>query len=1054
MSMPALTVVPAGAGSGKTHTIQERLGEWVRDGLVAPERIVAVTFTEAAASELRERIQAKLIELGRLDDALKLDQAYISTIHGFGSRLLTEFAFESGSSPRPRLLNDDEQNVLIRQAMARTEKVDAIIGDLRRFGYKYQHGTDTSTEDAFRNDVLNVISVLRALGWDEGNPGYGKQAAEWIQEHYGGTVGAKALNDALHHAVQRLLEAFPESLVNTYPNNRSATESFRSDFSNLHSALIRGTLERDWDLWAKLRKLRLSKRGTELPELYDELGGAVIEAADQLPIHPGPLDQAMLHAESLVDAAQEVLVHYAYAKRDAGLIDYTDMIALANEVLRKRPNVVESLLGRVDCLVVDEFQDTNPLQFVLVWHLKNAGVPTLVVGDMKQAIMGFQGADPRLFGALEDQNSSALEPLKKNWRSQPPIMDFVNALGAQLFSEDYVSLVPQAPVSDLEPLEAIRYPDRPKKQIHAVKATHVATRLEALLGDDTQQVVDRRTGEKRKLRGSDIAILCPTHKMLIDYASALRSRGLEARLEEAGWSASRAVRLARTALDYVANPLDRHAAIFLAVTELGQLSLQEGITQLIASGCIADPLLKSLDSLASEASGRTVYALVADTIATVKLFDVVQTWPNGQQERANLLRLLAETSEFMDSQREALAYGGYHGTGLQTFLAWLDAKVEESDSQPPRAVLDENAIELITWHSSKGREWPIVVVSGLDKTISAKLPNIDIGYPSFDDLSNLLDDAHIEYSPEFAAVETRDKFTAPLEVVERIEAKRLLYVAMTRAREKLIVEWPEWLANSKSESVTHWRLLSEEIGMTVDDAAIRINGHAFNAVVQKGSATLPDDDADAAVEFPYLPVFGRRAIQRSESTLSLTPDSIAPSSLETLTESSADEDLEIFQYGSPWAGDLTVSGAELGVLLHRCFEVLGAKPEAVDSVADLFGLDPQDPNYQSVVQQVTAFETWLRRQFEYTTVNREWPILALQPSGSVLSGTIDLLVSTVDGAWILDHKSDRIVDGVTAFATYRAQLDAYANATVASGTTVVGIGINWIRQGQVVLLRR
>ena len=100
MSLPELTVVPAGAGSGKTYRIKEDLGKWVVDGLVAPEKIVAVTFTEAAASELRDRIRRRLLELDRLADALLLDQAYISTSHSFALRIITEFAFDSGQCPQ------------------------------------------------------------------------------------------------------------------------------------------------------------------------------------------------------------------------------------------------------------------------------------------------------------------------------------------------------------------------------------------------------------------------------------------------------------------------------------------------------------------------------------------------------------------------------------------------------------------------------------------------------------------------------------------------------------------------------------------------------------------------------------------------------------------------------------------------------------------------------------------------------------------------------------------------------------------------------------------
>jgi len=112
MSLPLLTIIPAGAGSGKTYAIQTKLSEWVRKGFVNPEKIVAVTFTEAAAAELRERIRAELVKDGRVEDALRLDQAYISTIHSFGLRIITEFAFEAELSPMPRLLNDRAGNGL------------------------------------------------------------------------------------------------------------------------------------------------------------------------------------------------------------------------------------------------------------------------------------------------------------------------------------------------------------------------------------------------------------------------------------------------------------------------------------------------------------------------------------------------------------------------------------------------------------------------------------------------------------------------------------------------------------------------------------------------------------------------------------------------------------------------------------------------------------------------------------------------------------------------------------------------------------------------------
>src|SRR5512135_2311410 len=118
MTIPALSIIPAGAGSGKTYTIQTKLADWVIAGDVAPEKIVAVTFTEAAAAELKGRIRGHLVSLGRLEDALRLDQAYISTIHGFGLRILKDFSFDAGISPQLRKLSEDEENILIRLALS------------------------------------------------------------------------------------------------------------------------------------------------------------------------------------------------------------------------------------------------------------------------------------------------------------------------------------------------------------------------------------------------------------------------------------------------------------------------------------------------------------------------------------------------------------------------------------------------------------------------------------------------------------------------------------------------------------------------------------------------------------------------------------------------------------------------------------------------------------------------------------------------------------------------------------------------------------------------
>ena len=145
-----LVIVPAGAGAGKTHRIKTQLSDWVKRGVVRPERILAVTFTEAAAGELRERIRAGLLADGLVSEAMAIERAYVSTIHGLGLRLLTEHALAAGASPQPRHLGDAERDLLIRQALAHAKSLDPIKAEPERFGYEPNGQKGATVEDNLR----------------------------------------------------------------------------------------------------------------------------------------------------------------------------------------------------------------------------------------------------------------------------------------------------------------------------------------------------------------------------------------------------------------------------------------------------------------------------------------------------------------------------------------------------------------------------------------------------------------------------------------------------------------------------------------------------------------------------------------------------------------------------------------------------------------------------------------------------------------------------------------------------------------------------------------
>ena len=834
MKIPPLIIIPAGAGSGKTHTIQTKLAEWIISGEVAPEKIVAVTFTEAAAAELKGRIRGQLVAMGRLDDALKLDQAYISTIHGFGLRILKDFAFDAGISPQLRKLSEDEENILIRLALSRTDRTNDVITKLPSLGYKYSAYFGNSSEEQFREAILQMIGKRRSISKVSEDAQLLKHAQEHIKELYGKTGKAADLKKGLLGAVQALLKKHPNKLSDVFAGvNDSAEKDMRKNFDALKRAATTDALHFDWLLWSALRKLRTSGNHGSLPAGYKELAEDVMEAADGILLHPGPLQDALDNAEALLGGSQDAYAQYAKDKHEKGLIDFFDMLAQAHDIVRTMPGVLKMLKDHVDCLVIDEFQDTNPLQFALLWSLKKAGVPALIVGDLKQAIMGFQDADPRLMEELQSQNTKSCEPLTSNWRSTPPLMAWINAIGKGLFKKDYTELAPRAKYpSTLDPLEAIVFA---KKSTKKVRAQNTAVRIAALLaGKD--MVYDRHLGISRPLRPSDIAVLCFTHDRLAEYAAALQTLGIRTRMEQDGWFGSRVVQLMYYALSFAADPSDKHAALYLMVTELGGKDLESALKELLAGKEPDSPVLSALAKAASGPVDRTVLGIVRDVIDATDLYGKVSRWEDATQARANLLRLQGMADEFENANREALASGRYYGSGIKTFLAWLNAAAEDDDGQPEPSVVDEQAVQLVTWHGSRGgngRSWWWV---NWTRKWRRGWQKFDVSYQDFSDLSKILDKALIEISPVFPLKEKTDAVKASLQASAEEDARRLLYVMLTRAREKLILEWHGYF---KTETSVYWNLLKNETGLVLDGGSMTVGGKKYPCVVMAASEKSP-----------------------------------------------------------------------------------------------------------------------------------------------------------------------------------------------------------------------
>jgi len=200
-----------------------------------------------------------------------------------------------------------------------------------------------------------------------------------------------------------------------------------------------------------------------------------------------------------------------------------------------------------------------------------------------------------------------------------------------------------------------------------------------------------------------------------------------------------------------------------------------------------------------------------------------------------------------------------------------------------------------------------------------------------------------------------------------------------------------------------------------------------------------------------LPLVGRRAIRPGKATGVLTPDSRSPSEPVLDAAPMDSPGLVLERYGAPLEVDLGLAGVALGSYLHRAFEVLGARPELVDRLGETTGVAAEAAEVEKIAAAVQRFEAWLARRFAGATLRREWPVLCLDEAGTVVSGTIDLVVETSEGVWILDHKSDAVEDPLRGYGQYERQLEAYALAIARSGASIAGTGIHWTRRGEIVL---
>jgi ATP-dependent exoDNAse (exonuclease V) beta subunit len=1068
---PTIEFITASAGSGKTHRLVEIVAEAITSGHARPQGIVATTFTVAAANELRERLSGKFFEAGRHQDAVLLRSGMIGTVHGICLELLGRFALQAGISPDIKILDQNQARILLSRAFADvlTEEDEATLHQLS--SRLAQSDSQTYT-DYFRAVIPEIVATARSNDIPpDALPAMGTASWEEMKVALPAPTGddlERLLADAIKGALQSL---DPDSTV-------KAVNKYRDLLCQSARSLENNTL--NWAEWTKL--------GTEAPgtsKANAPIAAPVQEIASRLGEHPGFHADLEAYISMLFTIAGRLAGEFADLKRQSGAADFADLEKEALDLLTRSEEVRSILSTEIDLLVVDEFQDTSPIQLALFSRLAECSKRVVWVGDVKQAIYGFRGADPKLIVSAVARATKA-GSLGKSWRSAPDLVTFVNELFTVPFAEhlglpaEEVALKPhRAACPDAAPaLRVAKVTSGVDKQKGGAKKLNkdqrhspTADAIKALL-DSGERIVDKASitltdpiGTLRPVTPRDIAVLVRTRDNATALANELRARGIDVSLSTTGLLATPECQFALACLRVLVDKSDSLACAEVIaleaehppeewlsdrlryVQERGARAAGEPMPEWGTSGPITSPCLSELlaarDGIAQATHGPL--ALYDLAFAAADVPRIVSVWgptqERAEQRLANISRLREYILEYQTSTRETC--GAASINGLFNWLADLANDYGDSDAGDMCPVDPEiDAVHIGTYHSAKGLEWPVVFATDLDTSPRSRLFSLRVHSDTdLIDLANPLAGRSLRLwinpfgkskPPLLDALHDSDVGRrAAKSAVE--EDLRLLYVGLTRARDILVLvhdpavsrDWLE-LANTKE------LLLAEDPATIPGDLAFPLGFSTYPY-----EPLVANHTAAAVIHVP-----ARAATPTPRAPLVITPSSREANASATVAE--------IIEFGKALVVPPEVNARDFGDAMHRIIAAEihhPAYPDRTSRAARLLGRWNLGQFFSpaQILGAIDLYRQWVDETFRPTRQFIEVPFTHATPSGQRASGFIDHLLITPEGPVILDHK---IFPGPKAMweetvLSYSGQLGLYQQV-VSAGYPDAPVPTCWI----------
>lgn len=806
-----IRVISAGAGSGKTYKLTQELVTILSaqgNKKVKASGIFATTFTKKAALELQERVRKSLLENGLNEEAESLNNSLIGTIHSLGVKLLKRFSFEAGVSPNVDVLPEEDQQIMFNNSLANllsNEKVQRIEQLAKRLSIPEEYD--------WRKDIQSISDQARsnkfdAAAWENSNSSSISSLFELLPPK--SADSAQQWNSKLASLVDAVIPQL-EGGEDTTKATKQIEDYLKSVRNELH---LQGAVP--WYAWAKISKFKPGKKSREICE-------ELIEYSKTHLAHPDFRTDIEEFISEIFNLAESAVKEFKTFKDNRGYLDYTDMEVMVLDLLDNE-TVQQVLKEELEILIVDEFQDTNPIQLSIYLKMARLASHSIWVGDPKQSIYAFRGGDPALMISIIDQLGGVKKEniLPYSWRSRTDLVHLVNSIFVSAFKqlpEEQITLSPQRTFEkENQQLNTANIHwhfetvngKKPKKEL---QANFVAQKIKSLLDQDQIYFEDKQTGEIKLLQAGDIAILCRSNKSCGIVAQELSKLGIQSDIGGAGLLKLPEIRLVLACLNLLVNADDdlSKAEIVALTFELelkeiidSRLSFLEDAQDKKKKGWLnKNQLIKRLLNFQKEIKELSPSEILELLLQEIELNKLLAIWGEPLTNRlSNIDTLRTFVNEYESS------CGRLHmGASLSGWLAWLNRKAR-LNADSVESVKSPDAIQVLTYHKSKGLEWPLVICLELDKSSIDRTWGLQVIQNENEvDLENPLQNRWVKYwvnpyggqekNTDLRNLILQSDYQQKAKLKSKEEESRLLYVGLTRARDYLVL--PTFV-----KTPTHW----------------------------------------------------------------------------------------------------------------------------------------------------------------------------------------------------------------------------------------------------------